>query len=47
MGLSIYLLINIPFTYYAMIYLNNIGNLKVMESPSIQEQSETIFTLKV
>jgi hypothetical protein len=47
MGLSIHLLINIPFTYYAMIYLNNIGNLKVMESPSIQEQSETIFTPKV
>jgi hypothetical protein len=30
-----------------MIYLNNMGRLKVMESPSIQKQNGTIFTTKV
>lgn len=39
--------INIPYTYYAMIYLDNIGKLQVTESPSIQEQDRTVFTLEV
>jgi hypothetical protein len=44
MGLSMHSSINIPYAHYAMIYLNNMGKLKVMESPSIQEQNETVFT---
>jgi hypothetical protein len=47
MGLSMYSLINIPYAHYAMIYLNNIGRLKVMESPSIQEQNGTVFIPEV
>jgi hypothetical protein len=47
MGLSVRSLINIPYAHYAMIYLNNMGKLKVMESPSIQEQNETVFTPEV
>jgi hypothetical protein len=47
MGLSMHSSINMPYAHYAMIYLNNIGNLKVMESPSIQDQSETVFTPEV
>jgi hypothetical protein len=30
-----------------MIYLDNMGRLKVMESPSIQEQNETVFTTEI
>ncbi|KAH2751473.1 hypothetical protein KXV52_005664 [Aspergillus fumigatus] len=44
MGLSVRSSINIPYVHYAMIYLDNMGRLKVMESPSIQEQDETVFT---
>jgi hypothetical protein len=47
MGLSIHSSINIPYAHYAMIYLDNMGNLKVMGSPSIKEQSETVFTPEV
>jgi hypothetical protein len=47
MGLSMRSSINMPYAHYTMIYLNNMGNLKVMESPSIQDQSETVFTPKV
>ncbi|PKX96281.1 uncharacterized protein P174DRAFT_457091 [Aspergillus novofumigatus IBT 16806] len=47
MGLSMHSSINIPYAHYAIIYLNNIGRLKVMESPSIQEKNKTIFTTEV
>ncbi|GFF28542.1 hypothetical protein IFM61606_10179 [Aspergillus udagawae] len=47
MGLSVRSSINIPYAHYAMIYLDNMGRLKVMESPSIQEQNETVFTTEV
>jgi hypothetical protein len=47
MGLSVRSSINIPYAHYAMIYLDNMGKLKVMESPSIQEQNETVFTPEV
>jgi hypothetical protein len=47
MGLSVLSSINIPYAHYAMIYLDNMGRLKVMESPSIQEQNETVFTTEV
>ncbi|KAH2483963.1 hypothetical protein KXW70_007858, partial [Aspergillus fumigatus] len=47
MGLSVRSSINIPYVHYAMIYLDNMGRLKVMESPSIQEQDETVFTTEV
>jgi hypothetical protein len=47
MGLSMRSSINMPYAHYAMIYLDNMGNLKVMESPSIQDQSETVFTPEV
>jgi hypothetical protein len=47
MGLSVHSSINIPYTYYTIIYLNNMGKLKVIESPSIQEQNETVFTPRV
>jgi hypothetical protein len=47
MGLSVRSSINIPYVHYAMIYLDNMGRLKVTESPSIQEQNETVFTTEV
>ncbi|KAF4221633.1 hypothetical protein CNMCM6457_001784 [Aspergillus fumigatiaffinis] len=47
MGLSMRSSINIPYAHYAMIYLDNVGRLKVVESPSIQEQNETVFTPEV
>ncbi|EDP47809.1 conserved hypothetical protein [Aspergillus fumigatus A1163] len=47
MGLSVRSSINIPYAHYAMIYLDNMGRPKVMESPSIQEQNETVFTTEV
>ncbi|EAL91127.1 DUF2841 domain-containing protein [Aspergillus fumigatus Af293] len=47
MGLCVRSSINIPYFHYAMIYLDNMGRLKVMESPSIQEQNETVFTTEV
>ncbi|KKK22477.1 hypothetical protein ARAM_000617 [Aspergillus rambellii] len=36
--------LNLPFAHYALIYLDNMGRLKVAESPSIQEQHGTVFT---
>ncbi|KAH1912422.1 hypothetical protein KXW47_007989, partial [Aspergillus fumigatus] len=47
MGLSVRSSINIPYAHYAMIYIDNMGRLKVIESPSIQEQNETVFTTEV
>jgi hypothetical protein len=47
MGLSMHSSINIPYAHYTMIYLDNIGRLKVTESPSIQEQNRTVFTPEV
>jgi hypothetical protein len=47
MGLSVRSSINIPYAHYAMIYLDNMGRLKVMECPSIQEQNGTVFTPEV
>lgn len=37
----------LPYTHYALIYLDSEGKLKVDESPSIQEQNSTIFTPEV
>lgn len=34
----------LPYAHYAMIYLDHEGKLRVEESPSIQEQSASIFT---
>ncbi|KAL2839940.1 hypothetical protein BJY01DRAFT_24278 [Aspergillus pseudoustus] len=39
--------VNLPFAHYALIYLDNMGKLKVAESPSIQEQSRSVFTPEV
>ncbi|KAL2868222.1 uncharacterized protein BJX67DRAFT_380417 [Aspergillus lucknowensis] len=39
--------VNLPFAHYALIYLDNMGKLKVSESPSIQEQNRTVFTPEV
>jgi hypothetical protein len=39
--------VNVPFAHYALIYLDNTGKLKVAESPSIQEQSRSVFTPEV
>ncbi|EAW12825.1 uncharacterized protein ACLA_012530 [Aspergillus clavatus NRRL 1] len=47
MGYSMRSSINIPYAHYAMIYLDNMGTLKVTESPSMQEQNGTIFTPEV
>ncbi|KAH1452265.1 hypothetical protein KXW57_003988 [Aspergillus fumigatus] len=47
MGLSVGSSINIPYAHYAMIYLDNMGRLKVIESPSIQEHNGTVFTTEV
>jgi hypothetical protein len=47
MGLSAHSSINIPYAHYAMIYLDNMGKLKVMESLSIQKQNGTVFTTEV
>jgi hypothetical protein len=47
MGRSVRSLINIPYAHYAMIYLDNMGRLKVTESLSIQEQNGTVFTTEV
>ncbi|GFF76820.1 hypothetical protein IFM62136_09415 [Aspergillus lentulus] len=47
MGLSVHSSIDIPYAHYAMIYLDNMGRLNVTESPSIQEQNGTVFTLEV
>ena len=38
---------NLPYTHYAMIYLDNLGRLKVQESSSIRETNGTVFTLDV
>ncbi|KAH1663040.1 hypothetical protein KXX46_006055 [Aspergillus fumigatus] len=46
-GRSVRPSINIPYTHYAMIYLDNMGKLQVTESPSIQEQDRTVFTPEV
>ncbi|KAK6813989.1 Protein of unknown function DUF2841 [Aspergillus parasiticus SU-1] len=35
---------NLPYTHYAMIYLDNLGRLKVQESSSIRETNGTVFT---
>ncbi|KAF7591253.1 hypothetical protein BBP40_001814 [Aspergillus hancockii] len=35
---------NLPYTHYAMIYLDNLGRVKVSESSSIQETNGTVFT---
>lgn len=37
----------LPYTHYAMIYLDSDGKLKVDESASIQEQNSTVFTPEV
>lgn len=37
---------NLPFTHYAMVYLDNMGHLRTSESASIQEQG-TVFTSDV
>lgn len=37
---------NLPFTHYAMVYLDNMGHLRTSESSSIQEQG-TVFTSDV
>ena len=34
----------LPFAHYAMVYLDNMGRLRTSESPSVQEQGETLFT---
>lgn len=34
---------SLPFTHYAMVYLDNMGHLRTSESASIQEQG-TVFT---
>ncbi|KAL4890364.1 hypothetical protein BDV59DRAFT_97272 [Aspergillus ambiguus] len=35
---------SLPFAHYALIYMDNMGKLKVSESPSIREQHDTLFT---
>ncbi|KAG2416140.1 hypothetical protein HFD88_007332 [Aspergillus terreus] len=35
---------NLPFTHYALIYMDNMGKLKVSESASIRDQHDTLFT---
>lgn len=35
---------NLPFAHYALIYYDNMGKIKVSESPSIQEQHCSVFT---
>ncbi|GIJ84928.1 hypothetical protein Asppvi_003783 [Aspergillus pseudoviridinutans] len=47
MGKSVCSSINIPYAYYAMIYLDNMGRLKVIKSPSIQKHNGTVFTTEV
>ncbi|KAF9894056.1 hypothetical protein FE257_009029 [Aspergillus nanangensis] len=47
MGMPLRTSVNLPFTHYAMIYLDNMGKLKVSESPSIREQNGTVFTSDV
>ncbi|RAL02124.1 uncharacterized protein BO80DRAFT_40179 [Aspergillus ibericus CBS 121593] len=39
--------VNLPYTHYALIYVDNMGKLRVAESPSIQEHHTTIFTSEV
>ncbi|KAL4916811.1 hypothetical protein BDW62DRAFT_94785 [Aspergillus aurantiobrunneus] len=36
--------VNLPFAHYALIYYDNMGKIKVSESPSIQEQNRSVFT---
>lgn len=38
---------NVPYPHYAMIYLDNMGKLKVSESASIREQNGTVFSSDV
>ena len=38
---------HLPFAHYAMVYLDNMGRLRTSESPSVQEQGETLFTPEV
>ncbi|CAI7599374.1 unnamed protein product [Penicillium viridicatum] len=38
---------SLPFTHYAMIYIDNKGRLKTYESQSIQEQDISVFSPKV
>ena len=38
---------HLPFAHYAMVYLDNMGCLRTSESPSVQEQGETLFTPEV
>ncbi|GIJ92734.1 hypothetical protein Asppvi_002012 [Aspergillus pseudoviridinutans] len=47
MGKSVRSSINVPYAHYAMIYLDNMGRVKVIESPSIQKQNGTVFTTEV
>jgi len=37
----------LPYAHYALIYLDNEGNLKVDESASIKEQNSTVFTPEI
>ena len=39
--------VNLPYDHYALIYLDNMGKLRVAESPSIQNHHATIFTSEV
>ncbi|PYI00792.1 hypothetical protein BO78DRAFT_34251 [Aspergillus sclerotiicarbonarius CBS 121057] len=39
--------VNLPYTHYALIYVDNMGKLRVSESLSIQENHTTIFTSEV
>ncbi|PWY91440.1 hypothetical protein BO94DRAFT_544820 [Aspergillus sclerotioniger CBS 115572] len=39
--------VNLPYDHYALIYVDNMGKLRVAESPSIQNHHATIFTSEV
>ncbi|PWY72893.1 kinesin [Aspergillus heteromorphus CBS 117.55] len=39
--------VNLPYAHYALIYLDNMGKLRVSESQSIREQQGTVFTPEV
>ncbi|KAL2818463.1 hypothetical protein BDW59DRAFT_165537 [Aspergillus cavernicola] len=36
--------VNLPFAHYALIYLDNMGKVKMAASPSIQEHTRSVFT---
>jgi hypothetical protein len=38
---------NVPFTHYALVYLDEGGKLGILNSPSIQEHISTVITDKV